>query len=67
MFEAYTIDLTKERLWLVDVKTLKLSKKSWKTYKGALKNASPTDIITTLSGYEWMLRHPEYDYSKRID
>lgn len=49
-----------ERLFLVDIETLKRSKKSWKTYKGALKNASPTDIIVTSDGYAWMLRHREY-------
>jgi hypothetical protein len=67
MFTPYSIDITKERLWLVNVKTMKLSKKSWKTYKGALKNASPDDMIVTLDGFAWMLKHPEYDYSKRIN
>jgi hypothetical protein len=67
MFTPYRIDPSLERLWLVDVKTLKLSKKSWKTYKGALRNAKETDMVVTLDGFAWMLRHPEVDYSKRID
>lgn len=66
IFMPRSVNIMKERLWLVDVLTLKLSKKSWKTYNGALKNASPTDMVVTLNGYAWMLRHPEYDYSKRI-
>lgn len=67
MFIPHPIDPSLERLWLVDVKTLKLSKKSWKTYNGALKNATPTDMVVTLNGYAWMLRHPELDYSKRTN
>lgn len=43
------------------LKTKDVSKKSWKTYKGALKNCfTKTQMVSTPSGIDWMNRHPEY-------
>lgn len=45
---------------LFNLKTLEISKKSWKTYKGALKNCGLYEIVSTQKGINWALRHPEW-------
>lgn len=48
------------RWYLFNLETKRLSKKSWKTYKGAERNAGRVDMITSLEGVDWFLRHPEW-------
>lgn len=45
---------------LFNLVTYKESKKTWKTYEGAAKNAQAFDIISTPEGIEWMQKHPEW-------
>ena len=41
------------------LKTGEVSKKIWKTYKGAAKNiTSNTQWVTTPEGIEWGIKHP---------
>ncbi len=49
-----------ERFYLFDLQTKTTSKKSWKTYKRALQNASGTQIVSTLDGINWALQHPDW-------
>lgn len=44
----------------IDIITGEISKKSWKTYKGALKNCKSSEIVSTPEGIDWMLRHPDW-------
>lgn len=45
---------------LVNLETMERSKKTWKTYRGALNNASGKDLITTEEGYEWIKNNPDW-------
>ena len=40
--------------------TKEVSKKTWKTYNGALNNCkTPTQFVNTLEGIDWFKRHGE--------
>lgn len=50
--------------FIYDLVTKTQSKRSWKTYAGAAKHATPTSLIVTKMGIEWMQRHPEWEVSR---
>jgi len=57
------MDLVENRsneIFLFNLKTNSVSKKSWKTYNGALKNAKEYEIPMTEDGIDWCQRHPEW-------
>lgn len=49
-----------ERVYIVNIENCTISKKSWKTYDGALKNCGNNQIPMTFEGYEWYVKHPEW-------
>ena len=57
--------------YLYNLKTKTRSKKSWKTFNGALKNSTEYDVICDSEawGIEWLERHPEFveENLKRIE
>ena len=55
-----------ETFYLFNVHTLEKSKKSWKTYKGALTNAKEYDIVSTQAGIDWIINHPELKYRQNL-
>ena len=48
------------QFFLFNLKTSVVSKKAWKTYRGAVRNASDVDVVTTLDGIDWCKRHPAW-------
>lgn len=50
----------KDGYYIFNLETQKTSKKSWKTYNGALKNCSLLEIVSSLAGIDWILRHPDW-------
>jgi hypothetical protein len=57
--------------YLYNLKTKTRSKKSWKTWNGAMRNSTEYDVLcdSEAGGMEWMERHPEFveENLKRIE
>lgn len=49
-----------DNFYIFDLIHCTTSRKHWKTYGGALKNARGCQIVSNLSGISWILRHPEW-------
>lgn len=50
--------------FLINLETFQRSKKTWKTYKGASRNASNKDIIATNEGFAWLKNSPNWAKSR---
>lgn len=50
--------------FLFNLETMTASKRSWKTYKGAVKNVAKTDLICTEDGIAWCKRNLLWCQSK---